>query len=81
MLILVIPDRSQEIPGHTTPMLWQQSSAHSDDVPLLTPAIKLRIKIGRETVVGTKRFADMLLIVIVSFACSLVDNLTFSGLY
>lgn len=51
----VVPDGRQETPGHTT-MLRQQGSASSDDVPL-TPAIKLRIKIGRETVVGTKSFS------------------------
>jgi len=35
-------------------MAEQQGCGSSDDAPQ-TPAIKLRIKIGHETVVGTKR--------------------------
>ena len=59
MLILVRADGRHETPAY---MMEQRASDHlgsgSSDDFVQTPAIKLRIKIGRETVGGTKRFAD-----------------------
>ena len=61
VLMLVRVDGRPEMPAHTMKQAANepQASASSNDVAQ-TPAIKLRIKIGRETVVGTKRFADSL---------------------
>ena len=59
MFILARPDGRHETPSYIMEQLAsdRQVIGSSDDVAQ-TPAIKLRIKIGHETVVGTKRFAD-----------------------
>jgi len=53
-VLFYVSVRSDGRHGELSHMAEQQGCGSSDDAPQ-TPAIKLRIKIGHETVVGTKR--------------------------